>query len=64
MTAEPIPRWWETVTGGMETTMSRRWSPSDAASHYMEDDIVRPLPAAAEVLPRPVEAEEGVKLRV
>ncbi|MEU4648601.1 hypothetical protein [Nocardia fluminea] len=44
--------------------MSRRWSPSDAASHYMEDDIVRPLPAAAEVLPRPVEAEEGVKLRV
>ncbi|MFD8103392.1 hypothetical protein ACFV24_28035 [Nocardia fluminea] len=31
---------------------------------YAEDDTVRPLPAAAEVLPRPVDAEEGVRLRV
>ncbi|MFD9550108.1 hypothetical protein ACFWBG_22125 [Nocardia salmonicida] len=31
---------------------------------YMEDDAVRPLPAAAEVLPRPVDAEEGVRLQV
>ncbi len=31
---------------------------------YTEDDTVRPLPAAVEVLPRPVDAEERVVLRV
>ncbi|MFI8977325.1 hypothetical protein ACIGO9_30890 [Nocardia asteroides] len=31
---------------------------------YVVDDIVRPLPAAAKVLPRPVDAEESIVLRV
>ncbi|MGW5436248.1 hypothetical protein [Nocardia asteroides] len=34
------------------------------AFEYVVDNIVRPLPAAAELLPRPVDAEEHIVLRV